>query len=580
MKYFKNINSYLGIKSVLILLASLVLTACGGGNSSTDSDNTTSTRQADLSFNVVAPRSSSAVEDIVSLQITVISENRQESQEVTLTADNPTVTLRLIPGSYEVTVTAFDASGQALSEGSVTLTDVVGGQRYSVSLTLEDILPELIAVIAADATNLTVDEVTGQYLLDITGLNAESSFSLPLSATASSGAISTYSWSILSGPSLAVGLQTSAELLDTVVEAGSQTATGDSVTLNYFRSAEVSGGEEDNIVVRLTLVDEGGNTTSSDLTVGLLYTDIPNVLPVAVAGDDISIDNPAFDPQQSQLPITVNLDGSASFDDDGLIAIYNWTLITEGISEGVSFYEGQTEGTYVVEVLPGFEGDLELQLEVEDNEGGFGTDTVLVSIIGPPNQAPTAAIFTEGPTTFGSLDGSTILEGFDSEDADGVILNFDWTLVNSDVLGSDVTIELYEGPEAIFVNWIEGFTGDIEVQLEVTDDDGATDTDTIIITVVAEPTAVISPAGQSINAFDQSFLLDGTGSSDAQGGLLTYSWSVSDPQNVTITDNLDGTATLTWGQVSFLTFDVFLTVTNENDLIGFTSESFTLEPPP
>ena len=204
----------------------------------------------------------------------------------------------------------------------------------------------------------------------------------------------------------------------------------------------------------------------------------------------------------------------------------------------------------------------------------------MVSIIGPPNQAPTAAIFTEGPTTFGSLDGSTILEGFDSEDADGVILNFDWTLVNSDVLGSDVTIELYEGPEAIFVNWIEGFTGDIEVQLEVTDDDGATDTDTIIITVVAEPTAVISPAGQSINAFDQSFLLDGTGSSDAQGGLLTYSWSVSDPQNVTITDNLDGTATLTWGQVSFLTFDVFLTVTNENDLIGFTSESFTLEPPP
>jgi hypothetical protein len=41
MKYFKNINSYLGIKSVLILLASLVLTACGGGNSST----TTTQRQ-------------------------------------------------------------------------------------------------------------------------------------------------------------------------------------------------------------------------------------------------------------------------------------------------------------------------------------------------------------------------------------------------------------------------------------------------------------------------------------------------------------------------------------------------------
>ena len=580
MKYIANMNSYLGIKSVLVLFLSLALAACGGGNTSSDSSDTVAERQANLSFNVVAPRSSAAVGNIASLQITVVSENLQESQEVTLTAADPTVVLRLIPGTYNVTVTAFDASGQELSRGFVTLTDVVAGQRYSVTLTLEDILPELIAVITADAANLTVDEITGQYLLDLTGLNAESSFSLPLSAASSSGAISTYSWSIVSGPDLAVTRLTSAELLDLNTEQSGQAATGDSTELNYFRSSEMSDGEADSLVVRLTIVDEGGNTTSSDLTVGLLYTDIPNVLPVAVAGDDFSVQHLPFDPQQSQLPITVNLDGSASFDDDGLIAIYNWTLITEGISEGVSFYEGQTEGTYVVEVLPGFEGDLELQLEVEDNEGGFGTDTVLVSIIGPPNQAPTAAIFTEGPTTLGSSDLYAYLDAFESFDIDGNIVDYSWTLVNSAELGSNVAIQELEGPLYIEVNWVEGFSGDIELQLEVTDDDGATDTETIIISVLAEPTAAISPAGQSINAFDSSFLLDGTGSSDAQEELLTYSWSVSDPQNVTITDNLDGTATLTWGQVSFLTFDVYLTVTNESGLSGFTTESFTLEPPP
>lgn len=577
MKYFKNINSYLGIKSVLILLASLVLTACGGGNSSTDSDNTTSTRQADLSFNVVAPRSSSAVGDIASLQITVVSADLQESQEVTLTADNPTVTLRLIPGSYDVTVTAFDASGQALSEGSVTLTDVVGGQRYSVSLTLEDILPELIAVIAADATNLTVDEVTGQYLLDITGLNSEGSFSLPLSATSSSGAISTYSWSIVSGPTLAVGLQTSAELADGVVEGGSQTATGDSVTLNYARSVEVSGGEQDDIVVRLSLTDEGGNTTSTDLTVSLLYTDIPNVLPVAVAGDAFTVQHLPFDPQQSFQPLLINLDGTASFDDDGVIASYNWTELGEN---GLFINESPTEGVFVAEVYPEISGDIEFQLEVTDNEGGVSTDTVIVTIEPAPNQAPTAVISSELDTTLGSSEGSTFLDAFMSFDSDGSFLEYSWSIVNSAEVGGNVSIVEVEGPAVVEVIWTEGFTGDIEVQLEATDEQGATGTDTIIISVVPEPTAVISPAGQSINAFDQSFLLDGTGSSDAQGGLLTYSWSVSDPQNVTITDNLDGTATLTWGQVSFLTFDVFLTVTNENDLIGFTSESFTLEPPP
>ena len=152
--------------------------------------------------------------------------------------------------------------------------------------------------------------------------------------------------------------------------------------------------------------------------------------------------------------------------------------------------------------------------------------------------------------------------------------------MNSAEVGGNVSIVEVEGPAVVEVIWTEGFTGDIEVQLEATDEQGATGTDTIIISVVPEPTAVISPAGQSINAFDSSFLLDGTGSSDAQEELLTYSWSVSDPQNVTITDNLDGTATLTWGQVSFLTFDVYLTVTNESGLSGFTTESFTLEPPP
>jgi hypothetical protein len=576
MKYFKNINSYLGIKSVLILLASLVLTACGGGNSSTDSDDTTSTRQADLSFNVIAPRASSAVGDIASLQISVVSQDRQESQEVTLTADNPTVSLRLIPGNYDITVIAYDASGQAISEGTVTLTDVVGGQRYSVSLTLEDILPELIAVITEDTANLTVGELTGQYLLDITGLNSQESFSLPLSATSSSGAISTYSWSILSGPALAVSLQTSAELFDAVAVQAGQTAAGDSTTLNYFRSAEVSGGEEDNLVVRLTLVDEGGNTTSSDLTIGLLYTDIPNVLPVAVAGDDFSVQQLPFDPQQSPEPLLINLDGAASFDDDGLIASYSWTVLA---GEELFIYEGATEGSFVAEVYPETSGDIEFQLEVTDNEGGVSTDTIIVTVIPAPNQDPIAVIFTEGPTTFGSMDGLSFVDGFDSFDVDGVIIDYAWSIVNSAELGSDVSIQVSEGPDAAEVTWIEGFTGDIIVQLQVTDDLGAIGTDTITISVLAEPTAVIASDGPILDTFSGGTVLDGTGSTDPLGDVLTYTWEVSDPSSVFLTDNLDGTATLEWDPGTTVTFDVSLTVTNSNDLSGFTIESFTLEFP-
>jgi hypothetical protein len=484
MKYFKNINSYLGIKSVLILLASLILTACGGGNSSTNSDDTTSTRQADLSFNVIAPRSSAAVDDIASLQISVVSQDRQESQEVTLTAENPTVSLRLIPGNYDITVIAYDASGQAISEGTVTLTDVVGGQRYSVSLTLEDILPELIAVITEDAANLTVDELTGQYLLDLTGLNSEASFSLPLSATSSSGAISTYSWSILSGPELAVSRLSSAELFDPEVEQAGQTAAGDSTVLNYFRASEISDGEADSMVVRLTLVDEGGNTVTSDLTIDLLYTDIANALPVAVAGDDFSVQQPPFDPQRSSEFLTINLDGSASYDDDGVVVTYNWTLLSE---EELFSNDDETEGSYIAEVYSDFEGNLEFQLEVVDNEGGVSTDTIIVTVTPAPNQAPTAEISMTTASEISTLDGPASL-GSNSFDDDGDVedLVLSWSIVNSAEVGSNVTIT-EQGPSNIEVSWTEGvFTGDITVQLLVTDIDGATDTDTVTITVTEE----------------------------------------------------------------------------------------------
>tara|TARA_R110001583_G_scaffold46031_3_gene144654 strand:- start:16558 stop:18318 length:1761 start_codon:yes stop_codon:yes gene_type:complete len=582
MKYISNMKSSLGIKGLLLLCLSLVLAACGGDNntsSSTDSAvNAAPTRAADLSLSVVAPRTTSMVQTIASLQITVVSQDTQEVQEATLTAADPTVVLRLIPGSYDITVVAFDASGQALSQGAVTLTDVVAGERYTVALTLEDILPALIPVITADAGNLGVDELSGQYLLDLTGLNLESSLILPLSATSSSGAVSTYSWSIVSGPVLAGA---TAELFDEVGQQTAQTASGDITTLNYFRATDPSiiDGTEDSLVLRLTLTDEGGNTESTDLTIDLLYTDIPNVAPIAAAGNDFSIENLAVDPQQSPMPLILNLDGAASYDEDGTINSYQWTLLSGNTQELLFFSEGQTPGSYVIEVGPGYSGPIEFELTVTDNEGGVGTDTIVITVTPPPNQAPAAIIYTEGPTTLGSFDGFTYLDAFDSFDIDGNIVDYSWTIVNSAALGTDVSFIELEGPLYIEVDWIEGFVGDIEMQLQVTDDQGAIDTDTIIISIVAEPTAMFTPASGILNTFDGGFVIDGTGSVDAQGGSLSYSWEVSDPNNFFLTDNGDGTATIEWSPGIVAVLDVYLTVTNGSGLSGFASESFSVEIP-
>ena len=177
------------------------------------------------------------------------------------------------------------------------------------------------------------------------------------------------------------------------------------------------------------------------------------------------------------------------------------------------------------------------------------------------------------------MDGLSFVDGFDSFDVDGVIIDYAWSIVNSAELGSDVSIQVSEGPDAAEVTWIEGFTGDIIVQLQVTDDLGAIGTDTITISVLAEPTAVIASDGPILDTFSGGTVLDGTGSTDPLGDVLTYTWEVSDPSSVFLTDNLDGTATLEWDPGTTVTFDVSLTVTNSNDLSGFTIESFTLEFP-
>ena len=280
------------------------------------------------------------------------------------------------------------------------------------------------------------------------------------------------------------------------------------------------------------------------------------------------------------MPLILNLDGAASYDEDGTINSYQWSLLSGNTQELLFFYEGQTPGSYVIEVGPGYTGPIEFELTVTDNEGGVGTDTIVITVTPPPNQAPTAVIFTEGPTTFGSLDGFTYLDAFDSFDVDGNIVDYSWTIVNSAALGTHVSFTELEGPLYIEVDWIEGFIGDIEMQLQVTDDQGAIDTDTMIISIVAEPTAMFTPASGIINTFSGGMVVDGTGSSDSQGGVLSYSWEVSDPNLVFLTDNGDGTATIEWDPGTTGVFDVFLTVTNEIDLSGFTSESFTLSSPP
>ena len=142
------------------------------------------------------------------------------------------------------------------------------------------------------------------------------------------------------------------------------------------------------------------------------------------------------------------------------------------------------------------------------------------------------------------------LDGTGSSDIDGTVDSYSWSENGAEfVTGATPTVSFAVGTH--------------NVTLTVTDNDGATDTDTVTI-IVNEPAneAPVADAGpdqtvtDSDNSGSESVTLDGTGSTDADGTVDSYSWSE------------DGTEIATGAQppvnLSVGTHDITLTVT-DND---------------
>jgi hypothetical protein len=94
---------------------------------------------------------------------------------------------------------------------------------------------------------------------------------------------------------------------------------------------------------------------------------VPNQAPVAHAGEDREISYPGS---------TAQLDGSASIDNDGQIATFEWLAVS-----------GPTNATIVTPFMPTTEitnlatGEYVFELYIRDNDGGESRDTVHVSVI-------------------------------------------------------------------------------------------------------------------------------------------------------------------------------------------------------
>ena len=230
---------------------------------------------------------------------------------------------------------------------------------------------------------------------------------------------------------------------------------------------KVSGLTQGTYIYQLTATDNDSATSSALDTIIVHAADsipVANVLPVANAGPDQTITAPSN---------TVTLDGSASYDPDGIIKDFSWVMISG--SGSVTISNSNTANPTVAGLIP---GDYVFQLTVTDSVGATNTDQVNITVDPEPtvpNQAPVANAGNN--QTIITPVSSITLDGSRSYDPDGTIVNYFWSQV------SGPSNSVFSNSGIIKPTVSDLIAGSYVFQLLVTDNSGATGQDQVTITV-------------------------------------------------------------------------------------------------
>lgn len=259
------------------------------------------------------------------------------------------------------------------------------------------------------------------------------------SATDADGSIATYAWTKMSG--------------GTVTLANANT-----------NALKLSGMGEGTFLFRLTVTDNSGNVDNDYIKVSYAK----NIAPVANAGADKSVTLPAT---------STTLTGSGT-DIDGTISSYVWSLVSG--PSNVTFSNAASASTTVTG-LTGI-GKYTLKLTVKDNNGAAKSDNIDLTVLDNSGRIPEVNAFPVAnagadftislPTTTASVNGS-------GTDTDGSVSAYFW----KQILGPSSTLTNNRSSTLLLGNMV--VAGRYEYELMVTDNDGAVNTDRVVITVVA-----------------------------------------------------------------------------------------------
>ncbi len=298
------------------------------------------------------------------------------------------------------------------------------------------------------------------------------------------GDLLTYSWTLLTQPT------------------GSSATLDDSTSVMTTFVADAQGSYE----VELVVNDGTVNSVPDTVTITTI-----NSPPVADAGPD----------QTVFVTQTVLLDGTNSSDVDGDNLTFLWAFVTKPSSSTATLSDPTASmPNFTVD----FPGTYEVQLVVNDGAENSALDTV---VINTQNSMPVANAGSDQIVPIGS---TVQLDGSNSNDMDGDPLTYLWALI---AMPAGSTATLFD-TSVVSPTFVADLPGIYVVQLMV--NDGTDDSDPATVTITTGNTTPVAEAGPDQSVAMQTLVtLNGIGSQDSDGGVLTYQWTLeSQPEGSTI----------------------------------------------
>lgn len=325
------------------------------------------------------------------------------------------------------------------------------------------------------------------------------------------------------------------------------TLTGADTASASFTAPAVSASTV--LTFKLTATDNAGGSSSDLVNITVQDQAVANRAPVADAGPDQNVDEGS----------SVTLLGSGR-DDDGSIASHQWTQIS---GPAVTLSDANAARPSFTAPQVTSDSALVFELVVTDNLGAASAadrSTITVRNLVGGNQPPVALAGADQTVNEGV---AVSLNGGNSNDPDGTVQSFAWTQID----GPSVTLTGGNTATASFTAPLVNANTTLSFRLTVTDNGGATASDTVAVQVQDLPAGNLVPtanAGPDQNVNEGTAVSLPGSASDADGTVASVVWSQVSGAVVTLANASSNNASFTAPSVTANSTLVFRFTATDN----------------